>query len=173
MSLELDRVLQSRIKAGINVIPRTEHILEVVELAYFDESIVSQKGLGALGIWGNGVSDFHADCIGLRKVVTRTYDRSKWERLTFPAAAVADSSSIQDIDESDFLKAFTISAQHEFENTYNSQSRTSNHFGALLLGVTRESLIHKVSPSCEPESLVHTINTVLRAIADGPWLYAL
>ena len=58
-------------------------------------------------------------------------------------------------------------------STSNSQSRTSYHFGALLLGVTRESLIHKVSPSCEPESLVHTIDAVLRAIAYGPRLYAL
>lgn len=46
------------------------------------------------------------------------YARSEWEWLTFPAAAVADSSSIQDIDESDFLKAFTISTKHDFENSH-------------------------------------------------------
>jgi hypothetical protein len=40
---------------------------------------------------------------------------TKMERVTFSAAAAADSSSIQDINDSDFLKALTISAQNEFE----------------------------------------------------------
>jgi len=101
------------------------------------------------------------------------HDTSKWERVTFSAAAVADSLSIQDIDESDFLKAFTISAQNEFETTSNNQSHTSYHFGTLLLGVTCESLIHEVSSSCESQGLIHTIDTVLRAVADGTRLYAL
>jgi hypothetical protein len=39
----------------------------------------------------------------------------KWEGVTFSAAAAADSLSIQDIDDSDFLKAITISAQNEFK----------------------------------------------------------
>jgi len=37
--------------------------------------------------------------------------------MTFPAAATPDSSSIQDMIESDFLKAFTISTQNEFETS--------------------------------------------------------
>ena len=39
------------------------------------------------------------------------------ESMTFSAAATADSSSIQDMIDSDFLKAFTISTQNEFETS--------------------------------------------------------
>jgi len=95
------------------------------------------------------------------------------EGMTFPAAATADSSSIQDIIDSDFLKVFTISTQNEFETVEGRRSRTSYHLGALLLGVSRESLIHKVPSSCEPQSLVHTIDTVLRAIAHSAGFYTL
>jgi hypothetical protein len=55
----------------------------------------------------------------------------------------------------------------------NRQLRTSDHLGALLFGVSRESLIHKVPPSCEPQCLVHIIDTVLRAIAHSAGFYTL
>ena len=48
------------------LIPRTEHIVEIVKLAYFDESIVSQERFGVFCVRGNRIANLHADCIGLR-----------------------------------------------------------------------------------------------------------
>jgi hypothetical protein len=49
--------------------------------------------------------------------VTKTLYLQIREGVTFSAAATADSSSIQDIIDSDFLKPFTISMQNEFETS--------------------------------------------------------
>jgi hypothetical protein len=49
--------------------------------------------------------------------VTKTLYLQIREGVTFSAAATADSSSIQDIIDSDFLKPFTISTQNEFETS--------------------------------------------------------
>ena len=50
----------------IILIPRTEHIVKVVKLAYLDESIVSQERFGGFCVRGNRIANLHADCIGLR-----------------------------------------------------------------------------------------------------------
>jgi hypothetical protein len=42
--------------------------------------------------------------------------------MTFSAAATADSSSIQDMVDSDFLNAFTISMQNGFETSNGAVS---------------------------------------------------
>jgi hypothetical protein len=91
-------------------IPCTEHIVEVVKLAYIDASIVSQKRLGPFSVRGGRVANLHADGIGLKRRVTKTLIlHEMWRDMTFSAAAAADSSSIHDIIDSDFLKDFTIS----------------------------------------------------------------
>ena len=94
--------------------------------------------------------------------------------MTFSAAATADSSSIQDMVGSDFLKVFTISMQNEFKTSKRvDQSRTCDYLSALLLRVSCESLVHKVPPSRKAQGLVYTIDTVLRTIANSTGLYAL
>jgi hypothetical protein len=55
-----------------NFIPRTEHVIEVVKLAYIDASIVSQERLGALCVGRTRVANLHTDRIGLRRRVIRT-----------------------------------------------------------------------------------------------------
>ena len=55
----------------------------------------------------------------------------------------------------------------------NGRARTSDDLGPFLLRVSCESLVHKVSPSREPESLIHTVDAVLCSVTNGTRLYSL